>query len=135
LKATRELAIQAMVRAALRGEAASIKWPYGPAELLYGKDAAKGAVLACLKDNLKANIFHIGSGEMVTGEEIVRTLKRHFPKAEITLLKGERPMPYPEERIPHDQSRSRGQLGYEPDYLLEKALGDYAETLRKIEGI
>lgn len=135
LKATRELAIQAMVRAALRGEAASIKWPYGPAELLYGKDAAKGAVLACLRDNLKENIFHIGSGEMVTGEEIVRTLKRHFPKAEITLLKGERPMPYPEERIPHNQSRSREQLGYEPDYLLEKALGDYAETLRKIEGI
>lgn len=135
LKATREQAIQEMVRTALRGEAASIRWPYGPAELLYGKDAAKGAVLACLKDNLKDNIFHIGSGEMATGEEIVRALKRDFPKLEITLVKGERPMPYPEERIPHDNSRSRDQLGYEPDYPLEKALRDYAATLRKIEGI
>lgn len=135
LKATREQAIQAMVRAALRGEAASIKWPYGPSELLYGKDAAKGAVLACLKENLKDNIFHIGSGEMATGEEIVRVLKRHFPKLEIALAKGERPMPYPEERIPHDQSRAREQLGYEPDYPLEKALRDYADTLKKIEGI
>jgi nucleoside-diphosphate-sugar epimerase len=134
LKATREQAIQQMVRAAMTGNAATIKWPYGPAELLYGKDAAKGAVLACLKENLKHNIFHIGSGEMATGEEIVRALKRHFPKAVITLVKGEKPMPYPEERIPHDQSRSREQLGYEPDYLLEKALGDYAETLKKIEG-
>jgi len=134
LKATRELAIQAMVRAALRGEAASIKWPYGPAELLYGKDAAKGIVLACLKDKLKDRIFHIGSGEMATGEQIVAALAQHFPRAKITLVKGERPMPYPEERIPHDQSRARDQLGYEPDYLLEKALPDYAATLKKIEG-
>lgn len=133
LKATREQAIQAMVRAALRGEAASIKWPYGPSELLYGKDAAKGAVLACLKENLKDNIFHIGSGQMVSGEEIVRTLKTQFPKLEIKLVKGEKPMPYPEERVPHDQSRAREQLGYQPDYLLEKALEDYAETLKKIE--
>jgi nucleoside-diphosphate-sugar epimerase len=42
-------------------------------------------------------------------------------------------MPYPEDRIPQDCSRSREELGYEPKYLLERALGDYAETLRKIE--
>ena len=77
----------------------------------------------------------IGSGETATGEQIVAALTKHFPKAKITLVKGERPMPYPEERIPHDQSRAREQLGYQPDYLLEKALADYAETLKKIEGI
>jgi nucleoside-diphosphate-sugar epimerase len=134
LKATREQAIQQMVRAALRGEAATINWPYGPAELLYGKDAAKGAVLACLKENLKGNIFHIGSGQMASGEEVVAALKTHFPRANIALKKGERPMPYPEERVPNDRSRAREHLGYEPDYLLEKALGDYAETLKKIDG-
>jgi nucleoside-diphosphate-sugar epimerase len=134
LKATREQAIQQMVRAAMTGEAATINWPYGPAELLYGKDAAKGTVLACLKENLKENIFHIGSGQMATGEEVVAALKRHFPRANITLRKGERPMPYPEKRVPNDQSRAREQLGYEPDYLLEKALGDYAETLKQIDG-
>ena len=45
LKATREIAIQQMIRAAVKGEAAKINWPYGPAEILYGKDAAKGTVL------------------------------------------------------------------------------------------
>jgi nucleoside-diphosphate-sugar epimerase len=135
LKATREQAIQQMVRTALKGEAAEINWPYGPAELLYGKDAAKGAVLAVVKDNLKENIFHIGTGQRSTGDEVVSALKRHFPDVEITLKRGARPMPYPEDRIPHDLSRARDQLGYEPDYLLEKALGDYAETLKKIEGI
>jgi nucleoside-diphosphate-sugar epimerase len=134
LKATREQAIQQMVRAAMSGEAATINWPYGPAELLYGKDAAKGTVLACLKENLKENIFHIGSGQMATGEDVVAALKSHFPRANITLRKGERPMPYPEERVPNDRSRAREHLGYEPDFLLEKALGDYAETLKKIDG-
>ena len=134
LKATREQAIQQMVHAALKGETATINWPYGPAELLYGKDAAKGAVLACLKENPQDKIFHIGSGETATGEQIVAALKTHFPKATITLRKGERPMPYPEERVPQDRSRARAELGYEPDYLLEKALGDYAGTLKKIDG-
>ncbi|MBM4298091.1 MAG: NAD-dependent epimerase/dehydratase family protein, partial [Deltaproteobacteria bacterium] len=50
LKATREIAIQQLIRAAVKGEAAKISWPYGPAEILYGKDAAKGTVLAVLKD-------------------------------------------------------------------------------------
>jgi nucleoside-diphosphate-sugar epimerase len=134
LKATREQAIQQMVRAAMKGEAATINWPYGPAELLYGKDAAKGTVLACLKEKLEHNIFHIGSGQTATGDEVVAALKSHFPRANITLSKGERPMPYPEERAPKDQSRARAELGYEPDYLLEKALGDYAATLKKIDG-
>ncbi|HEX2387360.1 MAG TPA: NAD(P)-dependent oxidoreductase [Candidatus Binatia bacterium] len=135
LKATREQAIQQMVRAALKGETATINWPYGPAELLYGKDAAKGAVLATIKDNLKENIFHIGTGQTSTGDDILAALKRHFPDARITLTRGTRPMPYPEDRIPHDLSRARERLGFEPDYLLDKALGDYAETLKKIEGL
>lgn len=135
LKATREQAIQQMVRAALKGEAATINWPYGPAELLYGKDAAKGAVLACLKENIEQNIFHIGTGQLTSGDQVVAALKGHFPQAGITLKKGERPMPYPEERLPNDQSRARDQLGYAPDYLIDKALGDYAETLKKIEGL
>lgn len=133
LKATREQAIQAMVRAALREEPATIKWPYGPTELLYGKDAAKGTVLACLKENLRENIFHLGSGEISSGEDILRALKKHFPKAQVALVKGEKPMPYPEERHIQDQERARAELGYEPDYLLEKALADYAETLKRME--
>ena len=135
LKATREQAIQAMVRAALRNEAATINWPYGPAEILYGKDAAKGAVLACLKDNVREHTFNIGCGELVSGDDFLRALKTHFPRVEISLTRGKNPMAYTGDRIPMDYSRSREQLGYEPEYPLDRALGDYAETLRKIEGL
>jgi nucleoside-diphosphate-sugar epimerase len=135
LKATREQAIQLMVRAALRGEAVKINWPYGPGEILYGRDAAKSAVLACLAKNLTDDVFNIGADEGVTGEDIVAGLKKHFPRVDVTLLQGKNPMPYPTEAIPRDSSRAREQLGYEPDYPLEKALEDYAMTLAKIEGI
>ncbi len=135
LKATREQGIQDMIRAALKGQDASIKWPYGPAEILYGKDAAKGTVLACLKDKLKDKTFHIGSGELISGDDILQALKKHFPESRITLAKGGKPMPYPEVRLPADFSRSRDQLGYEPDYPLEDALQDYAATLKKLENI
>jgi len=133
LKSTREQAIGAMVRAALKGQAASIQWPYSASELVYGKDAAKGTVLACLKDDLRDHLFHIGSGELISGEDVLRALKKKFTNVKITLLKGERPLPHPEVQILNDNSRSRDQLGYEPGYPLEKALDDYAATLRELE--
>jgi len=133
MKSTREQAIGAMVRAALKGQAASIQWPGGAMELLYGRDAAKGTVLACLKEGLKDHLFHIGSGELIGGDDVLRALKKKFTNVKITLLKGARPLPHPELHILNDNSRSRNQLGYEPGYPLEKALDDYAATLSDLE--
>jgi UDP-glucose 4-epimerase len=135
LKATREIAIQEMIRAALKGEAAKIAWPYAPTEILYGKDAAKGTVLAVLKDKFKDQLFHIGNGQLVGGEEILAAIKRHFPESKIELVRGGNPMPYPESRLASDFSRSKEQLGYDPDYPIDKAVVDYAMTLKKLENL
>jgi nucleoside-diphosphate-sugar epimerase len=135
LKATREIAIQEMIRAALRGESAKIDWPYGPTEVLYGRDAAKGTVLAVLKDKFKDQLFHIGNGQLVGGEEILGAIKKHFPGSKIELARGGNPMPYPESRLASDFSRSKEQLGYEPDYPIDKAVVDYAATLKRLENL
>jgi UDP-glucose 4-epimerase len=135
LKATREIAIQDMIRAAVKGEAVRIAWPYAPTEILYGKDAAKGTVLAVLKDNFKDQLFHIGNGQLVDGEEILAAIKSHFPENKIELVRGGNPMPYPESRLASDFSRSKEQLGYEPDYPIDKAVVDYAATLKKLENL
>lgn len=135
LKATREIAIQEMIRAALKGEPAKVSWPYAPTEVLYGKDAAKGTVLAAVKDKFKDHLFHIGNGQLVGGEEILAAVKKHFPAANIELTTGGNPMPYPESRLASDFSRSKEQLGYEPDYPIEKAVGDYAATLKRLENL
>ncbi len=135
LKATREIAIQQMIRAALKGETAKIDWPYGPTEVLYGKDAAKGTVLAVLKDKFKDQLFHIGNGQLVGGDEILAAIKKHFPRSQIELARGGNPMPYPESRVASDFSRSKEQLGYEPDYPIDEAVVDYAATLKRLENL
>jgi len=135
LKATREIAIQQMIRAAVKGEAAQISWPYGPAEILYGKDAAKGTVLAALKDKFKDTLFHIGNADMVSGEDILGAIRKAFPGCSIELKKTTNPMPYPDSRLSSDFSRAREQLGYEPDYPIDKAVVDYGATLKRLENL
>jgi nucleoside-diphosphate-sugar epimerase len=135
LKATREIAIQQMIRAAVKGHTAKINWPYGPAEILYGKDAAKGTVLAVLKDKFKDTLFHIGNGDTLSGDDIVAAVRKVFPGSNIELIKGSNPMPYPESRLASDFSRAEEQLGYEPEYTIEKAVADYGATLKKLENI
>jgi UDP-glucose 4-epimerase len=135
LKATREIAIQQMIRAAVKGEAATINWPYGPAEILYGKDAARGTVLAVMKDTFKETLFHIGNGVTLSGDDIVAAVRTVFPGAEISLRKGDNPRPYPESRLASDFSRAKTELGYEPEYSIEKAVLDYGSTLKKLESL
>jgi UDP-glucose 4-epimerase len=135
LKATREIAIQQMIRAAVKGEAAKIGWPYGPAEILYGKDAAKGTVLAVLKDKFKDNLFHIGNGDTLSGDDIVGAVRKVFPGSSIDLIKANNPMPYPDSRLASDFSRAKDQLDYEPEYTIEKAVADYGATLKRLENI
>ena len=135
LKATREIAIQQMIRAAVKGEAAKISWPYGPAEILYGKDAAKGTVLAVLKDKFKDTLFHIGNADMVSGDDIVDAIRKAFPGSNIELQKTINPMPYPESRLSSDFSRAQDQLGYQPEYPIDKAVVDYGATLKRLENL
>jgi UDP-glucose 4-epimerase len=135
LKATREIAIQQMIRAAVKGDTAKINWPYGPAEILYGKDAAKGTVLAVLKDKFKDTLFHIGNGDTLSGDDIVSAVRKVFPGSDIELIKGSNPMPYPESRLASDFSRAKDQLDYEPEYTIEKAVADYGATLKRLENI
>jgi nucleoside-diphosphate-sugar epimerase len=133
LKATREIAIQQMIRAAVKGEPAKVGWPYGPAEILYGKDAAKGTVLAVLKDKFIDTLFHIGNGITLSGDDIVAAVRKAYPGSNIELVKEKNPMPYPDSRLASDFSRAKEQLGYQPDYSVEKAVLDYGATLKKLE--
>lgn len=135
LKATREIAIQQMIRAAVKGEPARIGWPYGPAEILYGKDAAKGTVLAAVKDRFQETLFHIGNGKMLSGDDIVKAVRRAYPGADVTIVKGDNPMPYPESRLASDFTRAKSELGYEPEYTIDKAVVDYGATLKKLDNL
>jgi nucleoside-diphosphate-sugar epimerase len=92
-------------------------------------------VLAVLKDKFKDDLFHIGNGQTVGGDEIIDAVRKKFPESNLELIKGSNPMPYPESRLASDFSRSKDQLGYEPDYPIAKAVEDYAATLKRLEDL
>ena len=90
MKATREQAIQDMIRAALKRDDATVNWPYGPTEILYGKDAATATVLAALKPEHKDRLFHIGCAGMVTGDDILAELKKAVSRVPCGAAEGKR---------------------------------------------
>ena len=135
LKATREIAIQQMIRAAVKGETAKINWPYGPAEILYGKDAAKGTVLAALQDKFKDTLFHIGNGIMLGGDDIAAAVRKAYPGSNVDLIRGNNHMPYPHSRLASDVATADWIVLSHPDYSIDKAVVDYGVTLRRLENL
>lgn len=109
---------------------------------LYVKDAAMAVDLACTSPNLRHHAYNIGPGRMYEFDEVLRIVKRHLPRMDVTVLEPgasqadadakKPPMPVPMEM---DISRAREDLGYEPKFLLDAAVPDFVETLNRIRAI
>ena len=93
------------------------------------------AFIAGFKHFNEDTLFHIGNADMVSGEDIVQAIRKKFPGANIEIVKTSNPMPYPDSRLSSDFSRAKEQLGYEPDYPIDKAVADYGATLKKLENL
>lgn len=103
-------------------------------DFIYNKDSALGIYLACVTENLKSRVFNIGTGAGATLQDFARILRRHFPKADIRIGPGLNFLssPYPMCGI-YDISRAETELGFTPEYDLEKAIGDYLDSLKRMK--
>ncbi len=103
-------------------------------DFLYNKDTANGNFLAATADNPKSRVYNIGSGVGVTLQDVARVIRRHLPKADIEIGPGLNflGMPYPASSV-YDISRARSELGYAPQYDLDKGIADYLETLKLLK--
>jgi len=108
----------------------------GGEDFVYSKDAANSMVLGCFaqKRKLKTRIYNIAMGKLYQFQDVVDIVKKVFPKVRIQIktisssaIAG---LPYPRE-YPFDISRAQKELGYEPEYKMEKALRDYSIWLKK----
>ena len=99
-------------------------------DFVYNKDSALGLYLATVADNLKSRVFNIGSGVGATLNDFARILRRYLPDADIEIGPGLNffNAPYPMSGI-YDISRARQELGYSPQYDLEKGIADYLQSL------
>lgn len=119
-----------LVENPLRNQAARIErggdQKYEP---LYAKDAARSLMLALYAKNLQHRIFNIGTEEFVTLQDVSREVRKFVPNAQID-IRGGLDTAYAS-RGPMKIDRARQELGYEPEYDLEKGIEDYVRILRQ----
>jgi nucleoside-diphosphate-sugar epimerase len=100
-----------------------------PYEIVYVKDVAVGVVKACLADRLPHDTYNVGSGVLVTPDDVIAAIARVVPGFQVEGATATRADPFPR-RYPFDLSRSRDELGYEPRYSLDAGLADLLATIR-----
>ena len=105
----------------------------GRDDCIYVRDVADGVVRACLADELKHRLFHIGTGCAVTLREFGQAVIRLIPGAEIEIGTGtdyRDDVGYRFECI-YDISLARKELGFEPKFDVDRGVADYIATMRE----
>jgi UDP-glucose 4-epimerase len=103
-------------------------------DFIYNKDSALGIYLATKAKNLDNRVFNIGTGIGVTLKDVAAILRRHLPNAVIDVGPGLNflGLPYPMHGV-YDISRAQKELGYQPEYDLERGIADYLESLQRLK--
>jgi UDP-glucose 4-epimerase len=103
-------------------------------DFIYNKDSALGIYLAATAKSLTSRVFNIGTGVGSTLRDFAAILRRHLPNAVIEIGPGLNFLgsPYPMCGI-YDISRSQNELGYAPQYDLERGIADYLESLQRLK--
>lgn len=97
-------------------------------ELLYVKDAARALFLALRALGPKHRAFNIGSGQMLSFQEMAEVVRKFLPGASVRVEAG-RDTSYCT-RGPLNCERARRELSFEPAYDFEKGVEDYLRMLR-----
>ncbi len=103
-------------------------------DVVYVGDVAHSIVLALNAEGLTQGTFNIGTGRGVTLKDFAAVLKRHFPDSSLDIGPGlDFREGYKQSYCIFDIGKAREQLGYSPQYDLERGIGDYIESIRKLD--
>lgn len=105
-------------------------------EFIYNKDSALGIYLACTTEKLQSRVFNIGTGVGSTLEDFARHLRRRLPAADIRIGPGLNFLnsPYPACGV-YDISLAQRELGYQPQYDIERGVDDYLRNLERMKAL
>ena len=103
-------------------------------DVVYVGDVAHSIVLALNAEGLTQGTFNIGTGRGVTLKDFAAVLKRIFPDSRIDIGPGlDFREGYKQSYCIFDIGKAREQLGYEPQYDLERGIEDYLASIRKLD--
>ncbi len=102
-------------------------------DFIYNKDSALGIYLATIADRVPSRVYNIGSGIGQSLNDFAAVLRKRLPKADLEIGPGLNflGMPYPPHGV-YDITRAREELGFKPDYDLERGIEDYLDALKRI---
>jgi nucleoside-diphosphate-sugar epimerase len=103
-----------------------------PIDFTYVKDAAKGVSLLYNAKNLKNKVFNITSGQATKLSDVSAIVKNYSPEFDIEIGPGYTSFP---DCSTIDISLARQELGFEPEYTLEKGVAEYAEWVKRAKKI
>ncbi len=110
------------------GEKLVIDTPEEKGDWLYVKDACKSLILL-LEMPTQSQIAYNIMGGLFTVREAMEMARKVFPDVEIKIIDGEETSsPYP---TSYDDSNARKDLGWKPDYDLERGMSEHVEIVRK----
>jgi UDP-glucose 4-epimerase len=119
-----------MVLAALRGEAFTLSHGAGHRfQFIHVEDAARSAILAVRASTPRQGIYNISGGSQVTLGELADLIRVRLPAARIDLGPGH--LPGWDRQGPFDISAAARELGYSPEWPLERGLDSYIAWLRE----
>ena len=103
-------------------------------DFIYNKDSALGIYLACLAKDPKSGVYNIGTGAAATLNDFARAVRRHLPRADIEIGAGLDFFGSPTAAYSvYDITRARQELGYQPQYDVERGVADYLESLARLK--
>lgn len=122
-----------IVENAMLGQGTEI--PFGGDErddMVYVKDVARSIAMAVDAPRLRSGAFNVGSGRLTSLEAFARSVREEIADVEIVIGPGRNYLQLDDTYCLLDISRAREELGYEPAFDLDRALSDYAQTMRDL---
>src|SRR5690606_10534448 len=103
-------------------------------DFVYNKDSALGVFLACIAEDPASRVYNIGTGVGATLQDFAETLRKTLPSPDIRIGPGLDffNFPYPVSSV-YDISRAREELGYEPQYDVDRGVRDYVRRLEELQ--
>lgn len=117
-----------MLRAACRGETFSMdEGADHRFHFIHASDAARAAILASTATDARQSVYNISGGRQVTVADVLKLIKDRYPGADIQVGPGY--LTGWDRQGPFDISAAARDLGYEPEWSLERGLDDYGAWL------
>lgn len=126
--------IQTLLEKGIRGETARIPQEQTMSfEYIYFKDVGRAIDLAATVPLPAKTVFNIGTGQVLTFDELTKAARRALPNLKIEIIPGKPPRLSVSQ--PMDCSRAKEFLSWEPQFTMDQAFEDDTQELKRISSV